>query len=39
MDVEIDHRGAAMPYLRWAWRAAIAALSNKQKPIGLLVSA
>ena len=24
-----------MPYLRCAWRAAIAALSKKQKPIGL----
>ena len=28
-----------MPYFRWAWRAAIAAWSKKQKPIGLLVSA
>ncbi len=32
-------RRGPMPYLRWAWRAAIAALSKKQNPIGLLISA
>jgi len=39
MDVEIDHRGAADAVFALGVTAAMATLSKKQKPIGLLTSA